>query len=433
MPATPLRSPEAIDPLRWRLNALPLLQVMVLAMAFMAPGKLAPLNVLTVLIALVWLVSFRVDTHWRPIRRLPFFLACQVLFWITVIGLLWTEDLANGLDMVDHALPLLILAPPLLSIVPTMNREHILTAFLAGLTICSLLAHYNWLQLHVFPSWPASPLDHPDPVDTAPFTGWVAFAPLLAIGCYLAAQRALVNRGGLRALYAGLALFLLNNLIFSGGRTGMVALCALLALACFRWFGKRWLLAVLATTLLSTLVLGGAYLAGGEYRVRVERGFSELQNPDTKINGSVSSRIVMARHTWQMIRHNPWLGVGTGDWPVYYWHLNKAHTPKWQMWREPHNQYLLTTSTLGIAGLMALLWVYVPIMPVGRNRRPPADHLSYLRWAVPTWFGAISVFGSYLWDSHSSLVFVLFSAVAWSCPVCGSQKRGLQQRPQAGP
>jgi O-antigen ligase len=295
------------------------------------------------------------------------------------------------------------------------------------------LAHYNWLQLHYFPAWPASPLDHPDPVDTAPFTGWVAYAPMLAMGCYLAATRALRHMGHWRWVYLVLFLLLLNNLVFSGGRTGMVAFCALALYGCVRWLRGRWLWAVFAGGLFVSAALGFAYLGGGEYRVRFDRGIAELRDPDQKINGSVSSRIIMARHTWDMIRFNPVLGVGTGDWPLYHHELNRIHTPKWRTWREPHNQYLLSWSTLGIGGLVALLLIYFPPTLFRATKPGAADGLNHLRWALPVWMGSISLFGSYLWDSHTCLVFLLFSAVAWSCAPGVSQQRfqrgpcGIQQ------
>lgn len=408
----------------WRSHALTGLQGLVLVMAFMAPGKLPPLNVLSGLIVIGWILTFQAATHWEPVRRHPLFWACQGYFWLAVFGLLWTEDLRNGLEMIDHALPLALLPAALLTVVAPMNRQHILSAFLLGLTGTAILAHYNWLQLHFLPHWPLSPLNHPDPVDTAPFTGWVAYAPMLALGCYLAARRAKHQVGLWRWLYAAVFLLLLNNLVFSGGRTGMVAFCALALYGCFRWLRGRLVWPMVAGGLFISLAVGTAYLGGGEYRARFDRGIAELQNPDARINGSVSSRIVMARHTWQMIRFNPVLGIGTGDWPVYYHHLNRIHTPKWRPWREPHNQYLLSWSTLGIGGLVLLVLIY---FSPWLRRVPTDDGLDHLRWALPVWMGSISVFGSYLWDSHTCLVFLLFSAIAWSgCE--GSQQR-LQRRP----
>lgn len=418
----------SIDPQRdWRAKSFTFGQLLVVAMAFLLPGKLAPINVVAVLIILSWLLSFRRATHWNPLRRHPFFWACQAYFWMVALGLLWTEDFPAGLMMLDHALPLAILVPALLTFGDPARFERVISAFLTGIGICVVLAHYNWLQLVHFPQWPASPLDHQDPIDTAPFTGWVSYAPMLAWAAYLCGRRLLHRAGWSRFGYGMLMLAIVNNLIFSNGRTGLVAFCALILLLTFQVLSGRRLLASIVALSLVGITLGIGYLVGDEYRQRLDRGLAELSDYRNHVDGSVSSRIVMAKHTWQMIRANPLVGVGSGDWRRHYRELNDRHTPDWIVWREPHNQFLLTQSTLGVIGLVILLLIYFPL---GLRNLPYRDGRDDLRIALAVWFTSMSLFGSYLWDSHSNLNFLLFGCLIWSGT---TNRESVEQKLQFGP
>src|SRR5690606_3064561 len=107
-------------------------------------------------------------------------------------------------------------------------RERYLTAFLAGLLACALLAHYNWLQLHFFPEWPRGIRVDKTPSDTAPFVDRIMYAPALALGSYLALRRLLeapALRG--RLVWLIFSAVLISNLLFSGGRAGMMMFAAM--------------------------------------------------------------------------------------------------------------------------------------------------------------------------------------------------------------
>ena len=147
--------------------------------------------------------------------------------------------------------------------------------------------------------------------------------------------------GGLSACAAFDVLFLVQ------GRTGYLVLAALAVLFLFRDCAgaecSRPLVLVAAAsaapTSFSSLPSRVSWWSGG---------VSQWQ-PGVADEGRVGERLEFYRNTLAIIRDHPLLGVGTGGFaPAYAQSVQgTAMLPT----RNPHNQYLLTASQLGLVGL----------------------------------------------------------------------------------
>ena len=127
-----------------------------------------------------------------------------------------------------------------------------------------------------------------------------------------------------------------------------------------------------------------------------------------KKNSSVGQRITFAINSWDVIKENPIIGVGTGDFPSEYKKINKINTPQLPNTTNPHNMYTLITMQLGLIGLVSMLSIFYYQIKLSFNSSNRL--IRDLGIALPLIFLAIMWSDSYLLGHYTSLVFVFFSS-----------------------
>jgi tetratricopeptide (TPR) repeat protein len=82
-------------------------------------------------------------------------------------------------------------------------------------------------------------------------------------------------------------------------------------------------------------------------------------------------RVIFWEKSWCLVKSNPWLGVGAGNWrlniPSCSEPPNPEHTARNYTYSQPHNEWIAIVSELGLVGLF--LSVFVFFVPVGRAFR----------------------------------------------------------------
>ena len=59
------------------------------------------------------------------------------------------------------------------------------------------------------------------------------------------------------------------------------------------------------------------------FKFRVDSAIVEFTNYSEEQNSSVGLRINFAKNSWQIIKKNPIIGIGTGDFPNEYKKINQ--------------------------------------------------------------------------------------------------------------
>lgn len=320
---------------------------------------------------------------------------------IYLLAMAWTTDMAAGWKMVGRQVPLLLFSL-YWSSASHADRERHVSAFLIGLVVCALLAHYNWVRLYWLPELPAGIEVTKSFGDTAPFVDRIMFAPLLAVGTYLALRRALgIPLGHRRAFAALAAALLLSNLLFSGGRAGLVMFIAMATGLAFEAIRAR-LRALLLCALLIPASLFGVYQTSDYFAQRVDAIATDLKTFEQNPNTSVGQRLVYWATSWDVFSRHPLIGAGSGDFQLEY---ARAKPEKWAMTPDsynPHNQFLMTGATTGLLGIAALVAIF------GFAARAGGDARTY---TVLAGFAIVSLFESYLWRSNTALAFSVLIAV----------------------
>lgn len=367
---------------------------------FVLPMKASFIYILSALLLLVWLAEGGVIERGKSIGRSRLCRAFIAYYLIFVVAMLWTEDVSAGWKMVDRQTPFLLFILYWSSAEPAY-RERYISAFIAGLSLCALFAHYNFLQLSWFPEWPRGVRVLKGVSDTAPFVDWIMYSPILALGTYFSLGRVVSSFGTAKCVRATLvALLLLSNLSFAGGRAGIVMFLALcIALVFEKIAARRTALVVCAV--LFPLIIYGAYKTSDLFASRIDHAITDIQTFDQNPSTSVGLRLVYWTTSFQLFIRNPVLGVGSGDFKNEY---AKIKPERWRSTPDsynPHNQFLLTAVTTGLMGLMALLYIFFSAATTSQDARTKSMLIG---------FAVVCMFESYFWRSNTALTFCVILA-----------------------
>lgn len=389
-------------------------------MALALPLSTSALSIVAILILVVWIIEGGYREKLRVIVANPVAVAVLVYLALFVIGLLWTEELASGFDVLKKYWKLMLL-PVFLTAGRWELRRVYAGSFLAGMAIAMTMTYLAWFGI----------LHYGDVTTTHLTRGTfhVIYNPLLAFAIYLLCHEVVWGRfrGPLRWSLAGLAGLMMFDMFITEGRSGQMVFFVLLALLCFQIFRKRTLRAVLIVTFLLPAIFTAGYHFSPVFQGRVDRACSEVLHSKSNANTSVGLRLLFWQNSWEIIKENPWLGVGTGDFQAAYAEVNQRQSPRMVATDNPHNQYVLVLCQLGLLGLTGLLGIFGTQIrqafaqhdgwsgdgqgrPNGAKARDGWEHL---RLAFPLFFLTIMVTESYLIIAQTGFFFSLFSAVLY--------------------
>ncbi len=382
-----------------RLNAW-LLAILALAL----PLSTSVLSVLALLMFAVWLVEGGYRKKLRVITANPVVMAVLIYLALYVIGLLWTQDLASGLAVLGKYWKLMLL-PIFLTAVRWDLRRVYVGFFLAGMTIAMTMTYLAWFGLLHYADVTTEHL--------TPGTFHVIYNPLLALAIYLLLYEAFWGKVSrtLRWLLGGWACLMIFNMFITEGRIGQVVFFVLLFLLFLQIFRKHILRAGLIITFLLPAIFTAGYQFSPVFHGRVDQAYLEVRQFKSNPNTSVGLRLLFWQNSWEIIKKNPWLGVGTGDFQSAYAEVNVRQSPEMVATDNPHNQYIFVLCQLGLLGFAGLLGVFgVQI----RQAFVLSDGWERLRLAFPLFFLTIMCTESYLIIAQTGFLFSLFSAVLYA-------------------
>jgi O-antigen ligase len=127
--------------------------------------------------------------------------------------------------------------------------------------------------------------------------------------------------------------------------------------------------------------------------------------------GSTSYRIHFVLNSLDVIKKEPILGTGVGDYPDEYSKVNALNTPKIPNTVQPHNQYIFEWASLGIFGLLTLLLIFALFIKewLGCN-----DRRKNLQMGFIILFLVIMWADSYLLGRATAMLFITMAAILFS-------------------
>ncbi len=367
--------------------------------AFLLPLSTATGSIGGVLLLAAWLVSGNLEEKTNEIIHNPVAIAVLLYIGLHIVGLLWSEDLAWGLQILKKQWKLLIF-PISLTIVKKEHINYYLMAFVAAITLKASKAYLVWLHIITLP--PGSPF-------TTLGATHVTYNPMLAIAIYVISQNLLFSKNRSSYLWPQIALlfFLSGNMFITVGRTGQVAFFVLLGVILFQNFYTHSKKKLLFGLIFIPLLFGVIFSVNPTFRNRINTAITEIQNSDTKQITSMGCRMWFYQNTFKLLKNHWLVGTGTGDFPIEYKKVNDMCSPGMPATDNPHNHYLMITSQFGIIGLAILLSIFVAQLTMAFRKK---DNLTPLRQAFPIFFLVIMLSESYLQVHGTGLLFSLFSS-----------------------
>jgi len=321
-------------------------------LGFSIPLGVALNNTLLGLTLAGWLASGRLREKFLAFRH-PAVIAALTLFALIALGTLYGEASPASAALYLRKHTDLLLIPVFLFLFrDALVRRHAILAFAGSLALVLAMSYLIKTGLA-----PAIPFVHGNMVNPVVFKEHLTHNILMAFAVFLFAWLAL-NAVSVQARLAWAILTTLafvNVTIMVHGATGYLVLGSLLLLLGYRLFGWRGL----GATLLGTIALAVALMAvTNPFQQRVKKIALELKEwrADQPAQTSTGWRLEFYRNTLAIIAEHPLVGVGTGGFPSAY--AEKVKGTGQVATQNPHNEFLLITAELGLAGLVALLWLF---------------------------------------------------------------------------
>ncbi len=315
---------------------------MAVATAFSLVVSTALCTITMVLFLAFWIASGGYRAKFARIRAQPIALWSSALLLMLMLGVVYSSaSLDQALDTLRSYRELLYI-PLLLTV---LNEEQWQRrgyyAFLGAMGLTLILSYCKLF------GWP--PLGPPKEAYTV-FKGRIAHGLLMAYATYLWAEH-FMQQERWRWLWGILAaLGVVNLLLMIGGRTGYLVFFALIVLFMYRHW--RWQGLLASGLVVVGLVLVASYTSD-IFRARMGDMVNDLKRPEAKVITSGRVRLEFYSNTLGLIMRHPVLGGGTGSFIPEYAELakEKALYPT----KNPHNEFLLITTQVGLLGLVLLL------------------------------------------------------------------------------
>jgi O-antigen ligase len=201
-------------------------------------------------------------------------------------------------------------------------------------------------------------------------------------------------------------------MFITAGRAGQVMFFASLAVLIFQYFRNSQLKATIVSITLISFVIILGYNFSPLFKNRIDQVSYDLALFTTHPNSSIGHRIIFTKNTLEMIKNNPLIGVGTGDFPIEYEKINLVNSPAVKSTVQPHNMYLYVQAQLGIIGLVSLLWIFFTQVKIALASNNLFNH--NVGVALPVLFLLIMLSDTYLLGHFTSNLFILFSSFIYS-------------------
>ena len=385
-------------------------QYLLTSLAFLMPLTVFGGNLIIFIICVLWLFSGNYKSKFNQIINNKLIKASILFYLIHVIGMLWSEDLSWGLHMLHKMWYFLLLFPILYTIVRKDYISSYISAFLLAILITEVCSYLVWFEI-------IEPFKNATVENPTPFMNHISYNPILAFAIYLVLHEIFFNKkitNFVFSLYSFFAISMIVNMFITGGRAGQVAFFAMLVVLIIQILDKQRIKSLITIFIVIPGIFFTAYQASDLFQKRVNLAFNQALEYHPGSNNSIGYRITYALNSWEMIKENPIIGVGTGDFPVEYEKINQIKTPimfsmgGMQTTTNPHNMYILIFSQLGVIGLISMLSIfYFQIkLSINSSNRFIRD----VGITLPLLFLVIMWSDSYLLGHYTTLVFIFFSS-----------------------
>ena len=382
--------------------------ILLILLGFSLPLSVAVNNILAIILTLLWVYNKNYVKSWEYIKNSKFLIALLVFYFLHILGLLWTEDMKWGMYVTKKE-SLLLFIPIFMTFIKKDHIKYYISSFLLAITLSEFLSYMVWFEI-------IPPILKASVYNPTIFMHHTSYNPFLAFAVYITGYMILFSKDITKLQKVLFILFFITmsvNMFITGGRAGQVGYLIMLIVLLFQYFNKNIIKSILSSIIILSTILFGAYTVSNIFHDRVNLAVSEVVNFDSNknVNTSVGLRINFAINSLEIIKNNPLVGVGTGDFKNSYEKINAIRTPNAISTVQPHNMYILVTTQLGIIGLASLVMMLFYQILFAKNSKN--ELISKLGFALPILFALIMLSDSYLFGHSTTMLFIYFSSILY--------------------
>ncbi len=300
----------------------------------------------------------------RPMWFKLSMVALPFYFFLHLLGMLWTDNLAEGWLDVSRKMNLLFL-PLALFAVPweRIGLVRIFKAYLIGVGVSMLVNYARMISMY----WETGDSSLLIGRNAAGYIHLGYYAIYLVFAIAIAAV-ILKSKNRLKGKWFTWLLVTIIAaatvlLVFSGSKMGLFALIGvLIMLFLFTFNPQKWKSAILVSSL-TVIALGVLVLSNDYMRTRLAEMVIQLSSEEIDSNSYESSMV--RRMTWDgtlkvWLKH-PVIGTGTGDIQdaLMETYEENGYTAPYLKNMDPHSQYLQSAAALGVFALLSLLIAFL--------------------------------------------------------------------------
>lgn len=306
------------------------------------PFSTALTIILSAILLLLWLSSAQFMALPTLLKQNPITLFALLLFFCLALGIAYsTAPSGTAFSTFSKYRELLLLAllPPFFQ--SEFTRRWAWNAFIIASIVTLLGSYVIYFGL----------IDYMQPADPS-IKNRITHSLLMAFFAFFCMHKSL-QADKYRLFYIALLALCIHNLFFIvSGRTGQLIFLLLMLLFYIQRFDIKKAALLIAVTVTLLLV----FITYSDSASRINEGFAQTQNylhsETGETNTSMGQRLTFWKHSLTLISEHPWLGHGTGSYPIEYLKVaSKTDIAS----SNPHNEYLMITVQIGIAGLSLFL------------------------------------------------------------------------------
>jgi O-antigen ligase len=389
------------------LNLEKIYQNLLILMAFLMPLTVSGANIVIAIICFIWLFSGSYKSKYKQITSNKLMIASLLFYFWHVIGLLWTEDIEWGFHILHKMWYFLLFFPILYNIVQRKYIKYYLISFLMAIALTEIISYLIWFEL-------IDPFKNATIENPTPFMSHISYNPILAFAIYLVLHEFVFNKklSNLKFSFYGFFAFSMSvNMFITGGRAGQIVFFVMLSILIFQFFDRERVKSIITIFILIPLIFIFSYTASDLFKERVDGAIYETMHFDSQNHDQETSLGLRYRYTlnsWEVIKKNLIIGIGTGDFPSEYLKINQIMTPGLPNTSNPHNMYTLVLMQLGLIGLISMLSIFYYQIRLSLNS--PNKFIRDAGITLPLMFLVLMLSDTYLLGHYTTLLFVFFSS-----------------------
>jgi len=379
-------------------------QFLLIILAFLMPLTVSGANTIIVVICFIWLFSGNYKYKFNQIINSKLMLASLLFYFLHIIGMIWTEDIKWGFHILHKMWYFLLLLPILFTIVKKEYINLYVGSFLIAILLTEIVSYLVWFELIV-------PFKNASVLNPTPFMSHISYNPILAFAIYLVLHQLFFNKklsNLIFSLYGFFAVAMSVNMFITGGRAGQVIFFVMLSIIIFQVFDKQRIKALLTIVLVIPTVFFSSYTTSDLFQKRVDSAITETLTYTNSGYTSLGLRFNFAINSWQVIKQNSVIGVGTGDFPIEYSKINKINSPKLPNITNPHNMYILVLMQIGFIGLVSMLAIFY--FQIKLSFKSSNKFIRDVGLTLPLLFLVLMLSDSYLLGHYTTLMYIFFSS-----------------------